>query len=82
MKTNHLVKEHKPLYNDSPRPMDVPSASLALEKNQATPDLSYLINSEMHPMRVCFNPALFPEMKPKPEEWQPWWLFKNVFSKV
>lgn len=82
MKTNHLVKEHKPLYNDSPRPTDVPNASLALEKNQATSDLSYLINSEMHPTRVCFIPALFPQMKPTPEEWQPGWLFKNIFSKA
>lgn len=79
MKTNHLVKEHKPLYNDSPRPMDVPNASLALEKNQATSDLSYLINSEMHPTRVCFIPALFPKMKPKPERMAAFVAFQEYF---
>lgn len=34
VKTNHPVKEHKPLLNYSLRPRDAPNASLALEKSK------------------------------------------------
>lgn len=82
MKPNHLVKEHNLLCNDSLGPGDAQNASLALGKHQDTPDLSYLIHSDKDSTSVCFIPALFPKMKPKPEKWPPWWLFKNISFRV
>lgn len=70
VKTNHLVKEHKPLRNDPLGPQGCSECITGFGENQATPDPHHLINSEMDPTRVCFTPASFPKRKPKPKKGQ------------
>lgn len=78
VRTSHLVKErnHFVMIPWGPGMLRVHHW---LWGNQATLDLSHLINSKVGPIRICFLQPPFPKRKPQPEIWE---LFKNISCKT